>query len=167
MEDGGGGGQGSRWQNLQEPGARLRCAPQDPQGPPETLPHWPIPFLNPGLRHLLPIRPLVQPCPEGLSLGPTPPLTLKASSSRSTMLDESSCSSPSEETGKYVCSFCRRECHAGAKSLTNTILLIPGSSFGVIPTLQRGKLRPRPCWYIPAPALLALPCLGAGLGVGI
>ena len=51
------------------------------------------------------------------TLEPALALTLKASCSRSTMLDESSCSTPSEETGKYDDSLCGGESRArGAAS---------------------------------------------------
>lgn len=80
-------------------------------GSPGTLPHWPILVLNPDWRHLAHSA-SSRPWPRGLGPQPAPPLTLKASCSSSTMLDESSCSTPSEDTGKYVCSFCRRECQA-------------------------------------------------------
>lgn len=68
-------------------------------------------YLSPlTLDILCPLGLLSSPAPEGLRLEPAPPLTLKASCSSSTMLEESSCSTPSDDTGKYVCSFCGKEC---------------------------------------------------------
>lgn len=96
-------------QRPQAPGARPRWAPQDPRGPFLTD----LSFLLTLTRDILcPFCLLSSPATEGLRLEPVLSLTLKASCRSSTMLDESSCSTPREDTGKYVCSFCRRECQA-------------------------------------------------------
>lgn len=49
------------------------------------------------------------------------------------MLDESSCSTPSEDTGKYVCSFYRREGQAPGSASTRTVSLHPHNGSGVTP----------------------------------
>lgn len=99
------------------PGPGAGGLPRDP-GRPSLL------FLGPPPLGFLP-----SPSPEGAE--PALPLTSKASRSRSRMLDESSCSTPSEETGKYEDSFCRRG--RGAQTLTSILSRNPGNSSGVHP----------------------------------
>lgn len=115
-----GWGWGSREKSLQEPGARPRGrSSRTAEDPSSLLSYFPV------LCHS--------------AFSPAPPqkgsdsraLTLKASCSTSTMLEESSCSTPSEETGKYEDSFCRRKCQAGAQPPTRVISLNPDNTSGV------------------------------------
>lgn len=106
---------------------------------PGTLPHWPVLFLHPDWGPPLPTRPPPA-LPGGTGLGRAPRLTLKASCSSSTMLDESSCSTPSEDTGKYRCSFCGEK----ARPRLSDSCCIQATAQGY-PRFAEGSLRPEPC----------------------
>lgn len=66
-------------------------------------------FLQPHCGHPMACPRGATSCPGSESEAPEGTVTSKAMRSSSTMLDESSCSTPIAEMGKYLCSFCREK----------------------------------------------------------